>query len=553
MSVDSGVIRAEPHVRIGSLIERDVELILERWAHRAVAEQPQARRVHHQALIDHFHDFLIALGRSLAESDDDFTSQHCLPATIHGEQRWETGWSLPELVRDYAILRLVILDYLEEVLDAPPSHRAVMAIGLAFDEAIAASVTMYVNSRDNHQQEVSRERADHERRLRAHLRDTAETLKEVDRRKNEFLAILGHEMRNPLAPLAHVVSLLDASGTDGQVLPHIRDITKRQVDQLARLADDLLDIAKIAQGQIDLRKRPVNLAAVVERAVQMSMPQIEARHHRFETAVTDEPLWMDGDDARLVQIISNLLNNAAKYTEHYGRISLAVERHGNEAVIRVRDSGVGIPVAMLPHIFDLFTQGEWSPDDSRRGMGIGLALVHRLVEMHGGGISAKSAGLGQGSEFEVRLPLSPTPPEKPATGPLPAQTQSDTTTRHAAPRRVLIVDDNADAAHMLGMLLTIQRHDVRIAHDGPTALDLATHFHPEVVLLDLGLPYMDGFEVLGRMRDQQRGENVSFIAVTGHAYDDDRQKTAAAGFDAHLVKPVDIHHLQAVLRDLASA
>jgi signal transduction histidine kinase len=545
MSVDSGIIRAEPHLEIGLLLQRDVEILVERWSRRAVEEQPKAKRVHHQALVDHFHEFLKALGRSLAESDDSATFQHCLPAGIHGEQRWETGWSLPEVVHDYGILRLVILDYLDEVLDAPVGLRALMAIGLALDEAIAASVTMYVNSRDGNQRQMEEERAQYDRRIQEHLRQKAETLNEVDRRKNEFMAILGHEMRNPLAPLSHVVHLLEMPELTGEMLLHVREITQRQVDQLTRLADDLLDISRIAQGKVELRKERLNLLEVASHAVQISAPHVKMRAQRFEFVAGKEPLWLWGDSARLLQILGNLLNNATKYTHHGGSIRFSVERDGNSAVIRVCDCGVGIPADLLPHIFELFTQGEWSGDESRGGMGIGLALVRRLVELHGGTIKASSGGPNQGSEFEVRLPLlleslpSLRLTNNVAAGNAPASAQSQ--------RRVLVVDDNVDVANTMCMLLSIKRHEVRVAHDGAEALGIAEDFRPDVILLDLGLPVMDGYELARRLRQQQATKDAFLIALTGYAHDDDRKKSKDAGFDLHLVKPVRLDELEAAI------
>lgn len=548
MSIDLGVIRAEPHLEIGSLIERDVEILIQRWTRRAIAEQPHARRVHHQALLDHFHDFLIALGRSLAESGEIATSQHCLPATIHGEQRWETGWSLPEVVRDYGILRLVILDYLVEVLDVPVDPRAAMAIGLALDEAISASVTMYVNSRDSHQRDLEARRATSDAEIQDHLRQTAKMLKEVDRRKNEFLAILGHEMRNPLAPLSHVAHLLETGEPTGENLRLIREVTHRQVEQLTRLADDLLDIARIAEGKVELRQEPLHLSLVVEQAVQMAAPNIKARHHDFKSAIAGA-LWIKGDAARLMQIVVNLLNNSAKYTEHGGRIWLDVEQNAGQAVIRVSDSGIGIPPDMLPHIFHLFTQGEWSAGDSRRGMGIGLALVRKLVELHGGTIKASSDGLNKGSEFEVRLPLLPTS-EIATVEAAQERAAVPSPSADSAPRRILIVDDNVDVAMSLGMLLGAQRHEVRVAYDGPAALKTAKDFRPEAILLDIGLPQMDGYQVARQLREQPESKDLLIVALTGYGQDDDRRRAEAAGVDIHLLKPVTLDALRRALANI---
>jgi signal transduction histidine kinase/CheY-like chemotaxis protein len=548
MSVDPGLIRAEPHTEVGLLIQRDTARLLDRWSRRAVQEQPNAQRVHHQALLDHMSDLLRALGRSLAEDDDVAACQHCLPATTHGEQRWETGWSLPEVVRDYQILRLVLLDYLEEVLESPPSPRVIMAIGLALDEAIAASVSMYVKSRDEYLRQLEHERLERDRLLQEHLRQQADILREVDRRKNEFLATLGHELRNPLAPLWHVVKLQELHPSADPVQVQIRDITKRQVQQLARLADDLLDISRIAQGKIELRKEQVNLAEVVMQAVQTSTPHLKARHHAFDVTLPSEPLWMEADPARLIQILVNLLNNAAKYTEPGGHIWLTVERERDGcAALRVRDTGRGIPPELLPHVFELFTQGEWSTDHAQGGMGIGLALVRRLVELHGGTIAAASAGPGQGSQFEVRLPLLPAqavPREE------PSQNQADhsTSTNSQPPRRrILVVDDNVDAAESLSMLLSLDGQEVQVAHDGPTALRLAEVFKPDVVLLDIGLPRMDGYEVACRLREQPEQKGLLLVALTGYGQDEDRRRSHEAGFHAHLVKPVDLDALRVAL------
>jgi signal transduction histidine kinase/ActR/RegA family two-component response regulator len=546
MSVDAATIRAESHAEIGFLIARDVDVLIERWTHWAVEEQPAAKRFHHAALVDHLRDFLKALGRSLAESDELAASEHCLPATIHGETRWESGWSLPEVVRDYQILRLVILDYLEQTLGRAPSSRAVMAIGLALDEAISASVTMYVNSRDEHQRRLEEERAERDKEIHEQLRQRAEMLKEVDRRKNEFMTVLGHEMRNPLAPLWHASSLLDGALPGDAHLREIRDIVKRQVQQLTRLADDLLDISRIAQNKIELRKEAVNLADTVTQAVEASTPYMRARLHHMEVTFTPEPLWVDADGSRLIQILGNLLNNAAKYTEPGGRISLVVERNGQDAVIRIRDTGIGIPPTLLPHIFELFTQGEWSADRSQGGMGIGLALVRRLVELHGGTIEASSDGIGQGSEFTIRLPLITAE----IAGLGKNQHRDNLPSRAfagAAPRRILVVDDNVDATTTLRMLLAVEHHEVRVAHDGLTALQVAQEFQPDVVLLDIELPMMDGYEVAQRLRQSPSPKKAVIVALTGYGQDEDRRRSAEAGFDFHLVKPVSLETLRSAL------
>jgi two-component system CheB/CheR fusion protein len=548
MSIDPGYIRAEPHPEVGSLIQSDAGILLARWATRAAQEQPNARRTHHRILLDHLIDLLQALGRSLAESDDEAVSQHRRPARSHGDQRWETGWSLSEVVRDYQILRLVILDYLEEVLEEPLSPRVVMAIGLALDEAIADSVSSYVEHRDEYMRQREAERAERDRRIQEQLRHQAEALREVDRRKSEFMATLGHELRNPLAPLWHVVRLLELQETTDPILIQVREIGKRQVQQLARLADDLLDLARIAQGRIELRTAECDLATVIGRAVQMSAPHLQARHHLFEVDLPNRPLPLVADPDRLVQILANLLNNAAKYTEPGGWVRLSAERAGGEAVIRVSDTGMGIAPELLPHVFELFTQGEWSAEGSQGGMGIGLALVRRLVDLHGGTITVSSPGLGRGSEFVVRLPALAAE----VAGPDQPAPDRDDRPRvhppHRSPRRrILVVDDNVDAAESLCILLSLQGHEVRVAHEGQTALQTARDFQPEVVLLDIGLPRMDGLEVARRLRERPEAASMLLIALTGHGHDEDRQRSQRAGFNAHLVKPVDLDALQALL------
>lgn len=545
MSTDPQLIRAESHIEIGEVIQRDTSILIERWGRRAVEEQPNARRVHHEALLDHFSDFLQALGQSLLETDVSETNRHCQPAKIHGEERWETGWSLPEVVRDYQILRLVVLDYLQETLDRPLECREVMAIGLALDEAITASVVTYARSRDEHLRQLEEKRAELDRQVQEYLRHKADALRESDRRKNEFLATLAHELRNPLAPLRNGVGVMHLHPSTDPTVLQIRDIFDRQVQQMARLLDDLLDISRIAQGKVVLRKERANLSTVVVHAVQMSEPLVNARQLRLDVSVPDREMWVDADPARLAQVVVNLVNNAAKYTDRGGHISLTAGPEGDEAVIRVRDTGAGIAPELLPHIFELFTQAEWTTDRSQGGLGIGLALVRNLVELHGGTISASSPGRGRGSEFVVRLPALP---QAAADGDGRPRGE-DKPVWSAAPvsRRILVVDDNVDAAESLALLLQVQGHEVQMAHDGPMALKTSDAFQPEVILLDIGLPRMDGYEVAKRVREQSWGSRVLVVALTGYGQDEDRQRSAAAGFNAHLIKPVDLETLCQVL------
>jgi PAS domain S-box-containing protein len=366
----------------------------------------------------------------------------------------------------------------------------------------------------------------------------------ADRRKDEFLAMLAHELRNPLAPIRNALYILKLPGASETVAERARALMERQVEHMVRLVDDLLDVSRIMRGKIELRREPVELATVVARAVETSQPVFEAEGHELTVTVAPEPLPLDGDLVRLAQVVSNLLNNAAKYTERGGKVWLTGGREGDQAVVRVRDTGVGIALDMLPVIFDMFVQADRRTKNSQGGMGIGLTLVRRLVELHGGSVEAHSAGLGQGSEFVVRLPLThrtgdANGREEPA-GQSPAG--------EAAPRRVLVVDDNVDAADSLALLLRMEGHAVTVAHDGLTALTQAAADPPELALLDIGMPKMDGYELARRFRADPALRDVVLVALTGWGQDEDRRRTREAGFDHHLVKPVEPEALHGLLR-----
>jgi PAS domain S-box-containing protein len=366
-----------------------------------------------------------------------------------------------------------------------------------------------------------------------------EALKEADRRKDEFLAMLAHELRNPLAPIrnaAHILRLV--GGTDAN-LTRARDMIERQVQHLSRLVDDLLDVSRITRGKITLQMARLDLAGAVARAVETSRPVIDARRHQLTVTLPAAPLWVVGDATRLAQVLANLLTNAAKYTPDGGRIELLIEAKPGEAVLRVRDNGVGIAAELLPQVFDLFTQGDRSLARSEGGLGIGLTMVKSLTEMHRGCVAAFSEGPGRGSEFVVRLPTV-------AAGPTDAAEKRPG--REAAPRRrVLVVDDNLDAAESLAMLLRLEKHTVHTAHDGPAALLEAEAFRPEVVLLDIGLPRMDGYEVARRLREELGLKAALLVAVTGYGQEEDRRRSEEAGFDAHLTKPADLATVQRLL------
>jgi signal transduction histidine kinase/DNA-binding response OmpR family regulator len=371
-------------------------------------------------------------------------------------------------------------------------------------------------------------------------------IQEADRRKDEFLAMLAHELRNPLAPIRNAVHLLSTQTGDPAAAAWSVDVIQRQVTHLVQLVDGLLDVSRITSGKIQLRGETVDLAAVVAVAVETSRPLIDSKQHALHVRLPPEPVPVHGDAARLAQIVANLLNNAAKYTDPGGRIELTVSREGQHAALRVRDTGVGISSDLIGHVFDLFTQGQRSLDRSQGGLGIGLTVVRTLVEMHGGRVAARSDGWGKGSEFEVVLPVVLALPAAPA--------KSRSPRTPAGPRRrVLIVDDNEDAATSLSKLLSMQGHDVRVAHCGISCLQLTREFEPEVVLLDLGLPGMDGYEVARALRANPPRRPVLVVALTGYGNEDDRKRTRAEGFYSHLVKPVDPEALRELLTALPIA
>ena len=359
-------------------------------------------------------------------------------------------------------------------------------------------------------------------------------VQENDRRKNEFLAMLAHELRNPLAPIRNAAELLQMLDIQQESVLWASDVIARQVDHLVRLVDDLLDISRITGGKIQLQIEPVDARTVVDRAVETSRPLIDARRHTLDVRVPSQPLPVKADPVRLAQVLANLLNNAAKYTEEGGKIDLELVRSGSEAVFRVRDNGVGISSEKLSAIFELFTQVDRSLDRAQGGLGIGLTLVRKLIEMHGGTVEAKSEGANRGSEFVVRLPTLDVNTDMESR---PRPQAGDV--KNSTPRRILVVDDYPRVAETLMRMLAVVGHDVRMARDGPSALAEFSTFQPEVVVLDIGLPGMDGYEVARRLRNDPAAAPVTLIAVTGYGQKEDQLRARQAGFDHHLTKPVD--------------
>ncbi|MGH8666181.1 MAG: hybrid sensor histidine kinase/response regulator [Burkholderiales bacterium] len=367
-----------------------------------------------------------------------------------------------------------------------------------------------------------------------------EALKEGDRRKDEFLAVLAHELRNPLAPIRNALHIWRMTARHDPAAERVSEMMDRQVNHMVRLVDDLMEVSRITRGNIELRTEPVEVAAIIHSAVETSRPLIDAAGHVLTIAIPPEPLVVEGDPIRLAQVLANLLNNAVKYTEPGGRIWLSARREADAVAISVRDTGMGIPSDMLPRVFELFTQVERRANRAQGGLGIGLALVKSLAEMHGGRVAVHSDGVGRGCEFVVRLPL--TAARLPTGAPGKEARLSDT-----ALRRVLVVDDNQDAADSLGLLLKLIGADVQIVYNGAEALEAFATYKPTVVILDIGMPGMDGHEVARRIRREPHSKDVTLIALTGWGQEEDRNCSKGAGFDAHLVKPVDLRVLTELL------
>lgn len=666
MKLNPQLLRSEQHVKIGLIIQRDAEILIDRWAQRAVWRQPNAARVHHKAFFDRLLSLLQTVGQNLAGRHDVISAPHDALVPGHGKQRWETGWSLPEVVRDYQILRFVLFEHLEEILHRSLDSREYRTIELTFDEAIAADITACLRQRDDYAQRLERERAEHRRhaeemrllwervfqtvgwgiallrpsdntfqsvnpayarqhgytveeligqplsllfppesrstveaclheadgagyyvyeseRLRKDgsrflalaqttsitdpsgtvlyrtctfqdisvrkqmeriLREQTEALKESDQHKNSFLAFLAHELRNLLAPIRTSVELFRLLGSPHAYVNQARAILERQVKQMVRLVDDLLDLTRIARGKLELRRTLFAVGQAVTQAVQMVQPLLEAQQHRLSIELPAEPILVEADETRIVQVLANLLGNAAKYTEGGGQISISAACEGEEAVLRVRDNGIGIEAEQLGHIFDMFMQVDRSLHRSQGGLGIGLTLVRQLVEQHGGRLSVHSDGAGKGSEFTVRLPAASPHPSQSAA---PAASDPIGLAQSAAMSyHILLIEDNEDVRETLAMLLQTLGHRTETAATGPEGVNRALASRPQVVLIDLGLPGLNGFQVNRQIRTAL-GKSVRLVALTGYAQEEDRQRSRDAGFDAHLSKPVELKELNAAL------
>jgi signal transduction histidine kinase/ActR/RegA family two-component response regulator len=378
------------------------------------------------------------------------------------------------------------------------------------------------------------------------LRLNMEQLQQANQKKSEFIAILSHELRNPLAPIINAVQVLRAKDVSEMERDWSREIIDRQVQQMIRIMDDLLDVGRITHEKLSLRREQILLTSVIDSAIETSKPLIEERRQQLTIDLPAGRIVLNADYRRLSQVFSNLLNNAAKYTAYGGRILLAAKRQDNDAVVSIKDNGIGISAELLPDIFDIFVQAKSSHESERGGLGLGLTLVRSFVALHGGNVEARSDGLGHGSEFLVRLPIAEIDPlienqesKLQTIGPSTAEK-----TRH-----ILVVDDLMPQAKSLAMLLQLRGHDVRIAHDGPHALEILQEFSADVALIDIGLPGMDGYSLARRIREQPQFRTTVLVAQTGWAHEDDRLRSQEAGFDYHLAKPIDHDRLHEILSE----
>ena len=394
---------------------------------------------------------------------------------------------------------------------------------------------------DRHQEALER------RRVEQALRQVADELKEANRLKTEFLATLAHELRNPLAPILSGLEVMKRTGDSADTISRIREMMERQAIHMTHLVDDLLDLARISSGKLEIRREKVVLQRVISTAIEASSPLLESKQHAFHFRMPEESLYLDIDPTRIAQVISNLLNNAAKYTPDGGTIELAVEQDIAGIAVSVSDNGAGLSQDNMDNVFKMFAQVDLNTGSSQGGLGIGLTLVRQLVEMHGGQVMAFSAGLGKGSTFSVRLPLGTERPAQPSGS--AGSTNSDLAL--SVGLRVLVVDDNIDAAEMLSVLLNISGYSVKSAHGGREAVQLATEFRPHVVFLDLGLPDMDGCEVARIIRARPQLSGVILVALTGWGSEADRERTEAAGFDHHLTKPATFDDISTLLAELS--
>jgi signal transduction histidine kinase len=491
--------------------------MLDTWADRAIAQGHGRPGAHRKELRDHLPEFLIALGDELSGDDDSPRDE----AIEHGRFRWKDGWELHDVVVDYQLLRIVILEHLKQTLGHPPSFDQVVSIGVHIDDAIGRAVVAYVE----HQ---------------------AVQLQQAHQRLNEFLGVLGHELRNPLGTIAVGLQLAKlCQPAQGDLSDAVEGIS-RGVLTMTRLMDDMLDVARVTRGDLEIRRSLVSLSEVITAAVSSTRSLVDESRHRLTLSLPADPMTVEADPTRMEQVIVNLIANSAKYTDPGGLIEVIADCSQDQAVVQVRDDGSGIAPEFLPHLFDLFAQ---APEHNGRGLGIGLALVRNLVERHGGTISAQSDGPGRGSTFTIRLPLAQhaAPTGRP---PAPNAAADSGPTPSSSPKRILVVDDERDAARLLALLFEQDGHEVRVAFDGASALAEAEAMRPDLVLLDLGLPDLDGRDVARRLLDSAGPVRPLIVALTGFSPGQRPGQTPPEQddrFDLFLTKPVEAESLARVL------
>ncbi len=541
------------HVRIAANSHWDADrLIHSRWFVRDVTHErlAESARAHLAAIVQSSDDAIVSktlegIIRSwnrAAERLFGYTAEEAVgrPITliIPPERVQEEQEILEKLRRGERI------EHFETVRVAKSGRRIDIALTLSpICDANGVIVGASKIARDISEQKAS---AQAQQRTIGELKRAEEALREADRRKDEFLAVLAHELRNPLAPIRYAVAMARKGGRPETERLRAQAIIERQVEHMGRLLDDLLDVSRITRGTLILRRSTVDLAAVVAAAQESARPLIEARSHTLAVHLPAETLRLVADPMRLAQVLANLLVNAAKYTDPGGRIELEARRKGGELIIAVRDNGMGISAEMMPRVFTLFAQASPALERSEGGLGIGLALVRGLLELHGGSVSAHSGGLGQGSEFLVRLPIG-------NPGDAAGVYETSVPARAAAkPLRVLVADDNRDSAETCAALLEASGHEVSVAHTGREAFDLACRLEPDVLLLDIGMPELNGYQLAQRIRGTSWGRRAMLIAITGWGQDQDKRRARAAGFDQHLTKPIDPSGLEALLHNGAA-
>jgi signal transduction histidine kinase/CheY-like chemotaxis protein len=530
MTTMSAQLRAEPHNLIGTVIGRDAGVIVDKWARRAIDEESIAKRVHHDVLLDHLPTFLWELGKGLADSGAADSFRHCRPAGLHGDQRWETGWSIDQVVRDYQLLRIVVLEHLYETVDRALTKHEVMALGVYFDDAIASSVKAFL--------------------LCSKSAAATESVEKTGERSEELLGILGilgHELRNPLAPLGNALQVLKLSGAEPSAVERSRLLMERQHKVLTRLVNDLLDLPRLTQGKMQIRSERLNLRTLVNDAVEDRRSAFEEVGVQLKVELTVDSIHTMGDGLRLTQVVGNLLGNAVKFTDRGGEVHVVLKRHPSRpvAIISVRDTGIGIDAAVLPKIFEAFVQAERSFERSRGGIGLGLALVKGIVELHGGCVFATSQGYGSGSEFVVELPLIEIPPE--------SEKNVEKPPVQSLAKRILVIEDNLDSAESLKEYLELLGHKVTIANSGPDGVQVATNAAPDVVVCDIGLPGMNGHEVCAELRKNPKLSQIFIVVLTGHSLEQEGSDQSEANFDCYLLKPVDPTHLAEIIQKCSKA